>query len=229
MRLLALLGVLLLAACGQQETLRPPVTRPSTLPPPVTTAPSPPPVTTGPGPGGGVRCGTERWAVKTLSDGAPVDLAPIASTVAELGAIPRPAGADTAGNQRLDAETHVFTVHATLTLVRREADHDYHLVLQDGAATMIAEVTDPACQGAASSSIYPTLVTARSQMDSILATSGQALALNRSAEDAGPAPFTHLNVPVVVTGVLFFDYPHGQTGRAPNTAELHPVLAIAKG
>jgi hypothetical protein len=29
-----------------------------------------------------------------------------------------------------------------------------------------------------------------------------------------------------VTGVAFFDFPHGQTGVAPNAIELHPVLAF---
>jgi hypothetical protein len=27
-----------------------------------------------------------------------------------------------------------------------------------------------------------------------------------------------------VTGVAFFDFPHGQTGVAPNAIELHPIL-----
>jgi hypothetical protein len=30
----------------------------------------------------------------------------------------------------------------------------------------------------------------------------------------------------VVTGVVFFDFKHGQTGVAPNAIELHPVLAF---
>ena len=29
-----------------------------------------------------------------------------------------------------------------------------------------------------------------------------------------------------MTGVAFFDFPHGQTGVAPNAIELHPVLAF---
>jgi hypothetical protein len=39
---------------------------------------------------------------------------------------------------------------------------------------------------------------------------------------------TRSAVPVYVTGVGFFDFPHGQIGRASNTFELHPVLAIYK-
>jgi hypothetical protein len=29
---------------------------------------------------------------------------------------------------------------------------------------------------------------------------------------------------VTVTGVGFFDFAHGQIGRAPNSTELHPVI-----
>jgi hypothetical protein len=34
-------------------------------------------------------------------------------------------------------------------------------------------------------------------------------------------------IPVTVTGVTFYDRQHGQTGRAMNGVEIHPVLAIA--
>ena len=33
---------------------------------------------------------------------------------------------------------------------------------------------------------------------------------------------------VALTGVGFFDRPHGQKGLAPNGIELHPLLSIAK-
>ena len=33
-------------------------------------------------------------------------------------------------------------------------------------------------------------------------------------------------VTIIVTGVGFFDFLHGQTGAAPNGIELHPVLKI---
>ena len=38
--------------------------------------------------------------------------------------------------------------------------------------------------------------------------------------------FQHTHVPVVVRGVGFFDYYHGQTGMAPNDLELHPVTGV---
>ncbi len=36
-------------------------------------------------------------------------------------------------------ERHIYTVMAAVTLMRLEADGDYHLVLTDGSRTMIAE------------------------------------------------------------------------------------------
>jgi hypothetical protein len=39
--------------------------------------------------------------------------------------------------------------------------------------------------------------------------------------------FTDLNGTATVTGVGFFDFPHGQTGVAPNAIELHPVLRFS--
>jgi hypothetical protein len=32
--------------------------------------------------------------------------------------------------------------------------------------------------------------------------------------------------PITITGVGFFDFPHTQTGAAPNQIELHPVLKV---
>jgi hypothetical protein len=39
--------------------------------------------------------------------------------------------------------------------------------------------------------------------------------------------FAQLNATATVTGVGFFDIPHGQTGVAPNAVELHPVLRFS--
>jgi hypothetical protein len=36
--------------------------------------------------------------------------------------------------------------------------------------------------------------------------------------------FRHITGTATITGVGFFDFPHGQTGHAPNDIELHPVL-----
>ena len=42
-----------------------------------------------------------------------------------------------------------------------------------------------------------------------------------------PDPVPNVNIaPVDITGVAFVDPPHGQTGRAPNGMEIHPILNI---
>jgi len=46
---------------------------------------------------------------------------------------------------RLPFERHIFRVKAAVTLVRRTADEDFHLVLSDEQRTLIAESPSAAC------------------------------------------------------------------------------------
>ena len=73
--------------------------------------------------------------MKTLQD-RPVLLAPRVTTVHYLVTRPAPA---TLPYTRLPFERHVYTLIAAVTLVRPEADSDFHLVLQSGPDHMIAE------------------------------------------------------------------------------------------
>jgi hypothetical protein len=177
------------------------------------------------GPACGTHCGTERWAIKTLTDsqGAVVINSP--STQSSVGALvaltaPRklPRSARIA-----PTETQQFTVQAVLIGWKEESgpkgDRDFHLVLADPAdhgKTMIAEIPSPTCASACASAKVAAFGAAR-----------QAL-----IKELGPAPATMsvtlLNPPrkVEVTGVGFFDFDHKQDGLAPNCIELHPVLQI---
>ena len=119
------------------------------------------------------------------------------TTVAALTALPAPPHVPTT---RLGAERGVYRVSASVTLVRHEADDDFHLVLQDGTHHMIAETPAPGCTGGATA-------LRRKQM-----------ARTRAA--------ARICSKAIVTGVLFFDFDHGQTGVAPNAVELHPVLGF---
>jgi hypothetical protein len=86
-------------------------------------------------------CGVERWKVKTLQDRPHLLRAhstPIAQLVAHERPTPLPA-------TRLPFERHIFSVDAAVTLVRHEADEDFHLVLESGADQMIAESPSSAC------------------------------------------------------------------------------------
>ena len=166
------------------------------------------------GPATAPHCGVERWAVKTGTDpaAAQIDLSKVTDTsVAQLGALPIPAGwSQDAGRLAGSAEGQVWRIHATLVKYKQEADSDYHLVLSADGKTMIAEIPAPAC--VADTSAWAAQIThARKQFDQVFA----------------PGDFWQpAGVPVIVTGVGFFDALHGQTGVAPNGIELHPVLDI---
>jgi hypothetical protein len=142
-------------------------------------------------------CGVERWKVKTLQDRPRllrVHSIPIPQLVTHERPTPLPA-------TRLPFERHIFSVDAAVTLVRHEADEDFHLVLQSGADHMIGESPSSAC--ARGATLYR-----RRQMR-------EAREKLRLCSDAR------------VVGVAFFDFKHGQTGVAPNAIELHPILGFA--
>lgn len=199
-------AALLLAACAPATTARsgPALTAPThgnaeATAPAAATAP---------------HCGLERWAVKTGTDPAAtqVDLNTVhPTTIAALTALPVPAGFSQDAGRLAPVEDTVYQVQATLKEYKMEADSDYHLVLADAAGhTMIAEIPSPACVGPGSP-FLPGITKARSAFDSHYA----------------PGDFWQPSgASVQVTGVGFFDTPHGQTGVAPNAIELHPVLGI---
>jgi hypothetical protein len=161
-------------------------------------------------------CGVERWAVKTGidADARRVDRRHIVSmSIAHLRSLPAPSSLPPR-NRIAPTEFTEFQVQAILIRVKQESDSDFHLVLADsGGRTMIAEIPAPACVGSSS----PFL---------------QQL---RSVRAAFTSRFHPTNTwqrghwPVVVTGVGYFDFKHGQSGVAPNAIELHPVLTIRYG
>lgn len=163
------------------------------------------------------QCGQERWPVKTLQDpdAKLIIFTPIETTVHALRE-PKPPGNLRAINPkvRLAPEKQVYTVHALLIGFKKEGDSDYHLVLADPVdrkKTMIAEI--PALNCASKKYAVQFIAAAK---------------LIESLGHATPKFKTLVKpVPVTVTGVFFFDFIHGQTGVAPNGAELHPVLKIS--
>jgi hypothetical protein len=100
----------------------------------------------------GVTCGFERWPVKTLTDpeARRIDFAVHPATVGYLGSLrASPGGQDSRG----PLESRVFGVQARLVGVKREADSDYHLILSEGGATMIAEMPLAGCTSARSAAL----------------------------------------------------------------------------
>jgi hypothetical protein len=141
-------------------------------------------------------CGDKRWTVKTLKDRPallPAKLVTVGYLITRLAPAYLPA-------RRLAFERHVFTVFAAVTLVRPEADGDFHVLLQDRGFQMIAEAPMPSCTAGATPAMRHAMAVARSHV--------------RPCRRAK------------VTGVAFFDFKHGQTGMAPNAIELHPILGF---
>lgn len=193
--------------------------------------------------------GTDRWDVKDGSDAGAPNVHPQTVngiTIVDLNQLsPQPLDAD----GRMQEEKVIYRLTAILRLFKHDADGDYHVVIADDATTpyattskiagqtvqtpasghsMVVEVPDPNCVSGAhhqfgASYFLPQLQESRSDFEAAT----KSLPKNR---DLGA-----LNIPITVTGVLFFDFAHGQTGHGlphpsqdgdtrDKVVELHPVL-----
>jgi hypothetical protein len=114
------------------------------------------------------------------------------------------------------AEMRTWRIRVRLLWQKLEDDSDVHLVVADPktGATMIAELPSPACVGAAASP------------RAAMAAARASLARYCGAPTTS---FTRLRGTATIDGVAFFDFPHGQRGRARNLVELHPVLRVSPG
>jgi len=168
----------------------------------------------------GTHCGTERWAVKTLTDADTGKINPngAACSIVALRQIHAPLRDSLPENGRvLPTEGQVCSVTADLLGWKLEADSDLHLVIADPSnhrATMIAEIPASGCDRMCASPWLGDIVRARQ---------GAVAALGKPSH--AYRKFTKPR-PVGLVGVLFFDFIHGQTGVAPNGIELHPVLVF---
>lgn len=165
----------------------------------------------------------QRWSVKTGADAGAAKLvgqAPTLTTIASLRALAVPAVLPSDARSAGTEET-VWQLDATLTGYKLESDGDYHLVIADAHGnTMIAEIPDPAAL-APGSFFAKQIAAARQAFD------GHFGAAAPAPSPAGVAPaLMPANEQVTLTGLGFFDFPHGQDGVAPNAIELHPVTSI---
>jgi hypothetical protein len=154
------------------------------------------------------------WAKKTLSDAQRnlVNLRPRDTTVAAITALRRPR---VLRSTRAPFERQVWRVGVQIVSSRLDADQDIHLELFD-RGYMIAEMPAAACLPARTRD-RRAIVNVRRLFERCVA------AATSSSQPIGAV--------VQISGVGFFDFPHGQTGHASNYAELHPVtgLRIAAG
>jgi hypothetical protein len=152
------------------------------------------------------QCGYDRWPVKTLADKdrGRVDLKPIDTTVAKLGAIPIHEIPYPYDRRIAPEEFHVFRIKARLLKIKREQDSDLHLLVADLSEPdkrMIVEIPAPECT----------------------VDTGHETEYRDTREIVfGLRP----NSVVEIVGVAFFDFLHEQQGAAPNGIELHPVFSV---
>jgi len=160
-------------------------------------------------------CGKERWPIKVGEDKdvARVNTTAQKTNIAKLVQIGAPINPGVRKDTRYKpTEFQTFEINGQLTLIKREADQDYHIVVKDNRGrTMIVESPDPGCAG--KSRFLKEITEVRAAIDKFF---------------GGPitGKQTPKNVYVTVQGVAFFDLIHGQTGVAPNGIELHPILHI---
>lgn len=170
---------------------------------------------------GGASCGRERWNVKTATDpaAASIKLEPQATTIAALDALPTTNPGNPDQPRDSGVESTVYKITGTLEAAKREADSDFHLALSDGEGhTMIAEIPDaPACT---EPPITERVSVLEQQIEQARASFVQEFG------EPGGSSWTTIGRQVTITGVGFFDVPHGQRNVAPNAVEIHPVLTI---
>jgi hypothetical protein len=170
-------------------------------------------------PAGGQACpGSFRWSVKTLSDprAVLVNYSPTPTTVTRLRRIPRPSTPIGADTPRLPgAERRTYRVRVRLVKFALEADGDFHLIVKglSTSGTMVTELPDPNCDGAAHSAKRAQMAAAR-----------QALI---RACGMPTSSFRALSGAATITGVGFFDEIHDVSGQDPHFLELHPLLSFA--
>ena len=160
-------------------------------------------------------CGEERWTIKTLSDPDTtlINFDTITqTTIEEQISLPKPLKVKGA---RTMTETTQYQLTAYITGYKLEADRDIHIVISDEDNNeMVIEIVDPECESVKETSRYQQLTDLRIWFfDNI----------------GRPVPrFKTLAQPieVIVTGIGYYDFIHGQRGMDKNGREIHPVLKM---
>jgi hypothetical protein len=166
-------------------------------------------------------CTLSRSHVKSLRDreASRIQLdTVIHTTVTALNAIPSHCGPATDHRVR-DEEFRVYEVVGRVTRVKRERDHDIHIILEepeDPSKRVIVESDDPDFRGNVVSPYREKLAAARQMFDDLV-------------KQSGARKLTDVRGTIArVTGVGFFDMNHLQIGRSRSCIELHPILTIER-
>ncbi|MBV9718825.1 MAG: hypothetical protein JOZ77_05875 [Candidatus Eremiobacteraeota bacterium] len=191
--------------------------------------------------------GVERWSVKVLTaaNTSSIDFSPQTALVSALGELSPPTSLlETAHVAPYELEK--FTIDGCLFFVRQETDADYHLALADLAQandTLIAEIPDAACADVCETPFAKNYTDALNALltdpqmprpASLAVLQVRQKTLSATTTASAMAAYrtslatSYLQNPrrVELSGVGFFDFPHGQVGKAPNAFEIHPVLSF---
>jgi hypothetical protein len=165
-------------------------------------------------------CGVERWSVKTLTDEdtAKINFKDTLKTTVAAQCMIKPPRKITKQLYRQEEECHLLTLDCYIIKYKKEDDdNDFHVVIGDieSDKTMIAEIPSPLeCPEIKASGHYNDMIKVRKWFEeNIGIPTDRFTKCNSSAR-------------VRITGIGFFDFNHGQTGRAPNGREIHPVLKM---
>jgi hypothetical protein len=155
-------------------------------------------------------CGSNRRAIKTLTDSAAAHIDPTFATtvtVDQANKLEKPSKL----SGRSSIETMSLRVIAFVDKYKLESDGDIHLVLRDDKnRTMIAEFPSSSCF-------------ADSPHARVMAEARQTF-LKQFTPTARRFTRPQKTYKVEVVGIGFFDSEHGQDGAANNGFELHPVV-----
>jgi hypothetical protein len=164
------------------------------------------------------QCGKERWDVKTLADPEVADIVktPELTSVANLRK--EKVKKITGDNSRQGIEFKTFELLCYIKFYFKEDDKDYHVVICDQLnkkLTMIAEVPDPDNCPEVPKKFADEFRKIRKFLED-----------HKTKNDNKGRHLIDSKILFRITGVAFIDFPHNQTGRAPNSIEIHPILKI---
>jgi len=167
--------------------------------------------------GESIKCGQERWGVKTLSDPDTSLInfdTPKLTTVTEQIHMERPEGSM---QERQSTETIEYEFDCNILGFKREKDQDFHIVVADlnTGERMVIEIASPECESVKQSGRFAEMKTVHDWFE----------------QNIGVPHYSFYYLPqpkeVRVTGIGYWDFLHHQTGMAANGREIHPVLSMS--
>jgi hypothetical protein len=156
---------------------------------------------------GASSCGSERAAVKHLTDGLVLPADATVMTPEQLVSMSAPPV--TQDSPRFPVEQELVALqNVHVIAAKKEKDSDLHVIISTATGAEL-NVEAPQADCDSTSPYAAALAQARQAMDAAM-------------PNVSGNHYTPLDLTATIAGVLFFDVLHGQRG-APNGVELHPV------